>query len=155
MELIDVWQKRKMYTLMVISGVTQQILQKVVHDFVIYENDIGIGYCKLNASLWKWDDYMCQIKLINKYVSSSGGWSMDKWESLKHYIKDLPIAYSVKRPKTCEKYYLDEIESFPYHLIDMNKTRNLENLLENLYDKKINKGTYSLKGNMGQWGWKK
>lgn len=32
----------------------------------------------------------------------------------------------------------------------MNKTRNLENLLENLYDKKINKGTYSLKGNMGQ-----
>ena len=32
----------------------------------------------------------------------------------------------------------------------MNKTRNLENPLDNLYDKKINKGTDSLKGNMGQ-----
>ena len=45
---------------------------------------------------------------------------------------------------------MSEMESLPYRLIDIDKKRDLENHLNNLYDKKINKGTDSLKGNMGQ-----
>ena len=45
------------------------------------------------------------------------------------------------------------MESLPYHLININKKRDLENHLNNLYDK-IKRSTDSLKGKMGQWRWK-
>ena len=96
-------------------------------NLVIYENERGNGYWKLNTSLLECEEFKRQIKLIIKDVSSNGGSSIDKWESLKHSIKDFSIAYSVKRQKTYKKVLrnlereISEMESLPYHLINMNR----------------------------------
>jgi exonuclease III len=111
-------------------------------DISLHDKERGRGYWKLNTSLLNCNSYKTQINNLIKEISSSEGSSVDKWERLKLSIKNLSISFSINRQKTYKQLILKiekdiaRIENLPYTLIDMNKKRELENRLSNIYDEK-------------------
>lgn len=108
----------------------------------VYDNERGKGYWKLNTSLLGSNEYKCQVNKIITDISNKEGSSIEKWESLKISIKYFSIAFSIKRQKTYKQLVfqieqeISEIENSYHKAMDMNRKRELENQLNNLYDKK-------------------
>ena len=106
------------------------------------DNTRGTGYWKLNISHLQSSEYKNQIVNIIQNIKSSRGTCIQKWEDLKHKVKQFSIHFSIRaqnkfknRISVIEKE-INEIESLPHHQIDMNKKRDLESQLNDLYNKK-------------------
>lgn len=79
----------------------------------VYDNERKKVYWKLNTSLLGSNEYKRQVNKTIADISKKEGSSIEKWESLKILIKDISIAFSVKRQKHITYKYSKLNKKFP------------------------------------------
>ena len=142
----------KMYTRKPPSVNNTRMSDHLAIRFNFMENDFvrGSNYWKLNTSLVTDFNYCNAIRNMLLEYSDELESISDKhlrWERVKLLIKNASISYSKQKSFTVKqkiKKLEDEIEKMETNdsfLIDMNRKRDLEQELDNLYENKI-KGAY-------------
>ena len=107
----------------------------------ISENTRGPGYWKLNVSHLENEDYREGIMNIIQNLDEQG-YSLDKWEYFKSQVNDFSVKYSKQRQTNLKntirsiQKQIEEINDSSSECFDMNRKRELEDRLSELYDKK-------------------
>ena len=101
----------------------------------------GPGYWKLNVSHLENEDYREGIKNIIQNLDKQGD-SIDIWDYFKSQVKDFSVKYSKQRQtnfkntiRSIEKQ-IEDINDSSSECFDMNRKRELEDRLSELYDQK-------------------
>ena len=111
--------------------------------FNISCNKRGAGYWKLNSTYLENETYKAKIKeIISEIYTDPSYESITKWELMKTKVKDFSIDFSrnfqhsLKKIINMIKTELSNIENSHYQNIDMNRKRQLEAELSDMYDSK-------------------
>lgn len=116
--------------------------------FNISCNKRGSGYWKLNSTYLENETYKVKVKeIISEIYADQSYDSLTKWEVMKTKVKDFSIDFSREYQYTLKKKIntieneLSYIENSHFQNIDMNRKRQLEAELSNIYDSKC-KGAF-------------
>ena len=116
--------------------------------FNISCNKRGSGYWKLNSTYLENETYRAKIKeIISEIYRDPSYEAITKWELMKTKVKDFSIDFSrnfqhsLKKKINMIENELSNIENSKYLNIDMNRKRQLEAELSDMYDSKC-KGAF-------------